>query len=130
MLVVARTVALPAAFGAWYLRSGRTAQIESIAVLPFANASGDAKTDYLSDGMSDENWGRATQKHYGYPSLAALQNTWLDWVRKGSPDVSQSAEVLAASDRRLCDRGVFCVGRGYEYRVYYVDQLRDAVCDF
>jgi serine/threonine protein kinase/tetratricopeptide (TPR) repeat protein len=39
--------------GAWYLRSGRTAQIDSIAVLPFTNGGGDANTDYLSDGVTE-----------------------------------------------------------------------------
>src|SRR5271170_7022739 len=38
-------VALVAAF-AWYMRSGRAAQIDSIAVLPFTNVSGDAGADY------------------------------------------------------------------------------------
>ncbi len=33
--------------GTWYLRSGRPAQIDSIAVLPFANAAEDTNTDYL-----------------------------------------------------------------------------------
>jgi eukaryotic-like serine/threonine-protein kinase len=39
--------------GAWYLRSDRTAQIDSIAVLPFTNGGGDANTDYLSDGITE-----------------------------------------------------------------------------
>ena len=42
-----------AAGGAWYVRSGRTAQIDSIAVLPFTNGGGDANTDYLSDGITE-----------------------------------------------------------------------------
>jgi len=42
-----------AAGGAWYLRSGRTAHIDSIAVLPFTNGGGDANTDYLSDGVTE-----------------------------------------------------------------------------
>jgi serine/threonine protein kinase len=37
----------------WYWRSGRAAQIDSIAVLPFTNDTGDANTDYLSDGIAE-----------------------------------------------------------------------------
>jgi TolB-like protein len=42
-----------AAVGTWYLRYGRAAQIDSIAVLPFTNGGGDANTDYLSDGITE-----------------------------------------------------------------------------
>ncbi len=42
-----------AAVGTWYLRSGKTAQIDSIAVLPFTNGGGDANTGYLSDGITE-----------------------------------------------------------------------------
>ena len=41
------------AIGVPYLRSGRTGQIDSIAVLPFINGSGDANTEYLSDGITE-----------------------------------------------------------------------------
>ncbi len=41
------------AVGGWYLRSGRVAPIDSLAVLPFTNGGGDANTDYLSDGITE-----------------------------------------------------------------------------
>jgi TolB-like protein/predicted Ser/Thr protein kinase len=42
------------AVGTWYVRVGRAAtQIDSLAVLPFANSGGDANTDYLSDGITE-----------------------------------------------------------------------------
>ncbi len=42
-----------AAAGAWRLRAGRAAPIDSIAVLPFTNQGGDANTDYLTDGITE-----------------------------------------------------------------------------
>src|SRR5581483_4454177 len=44
--------------------------------------------NYLADGLNGEQWIAATQRHYGYNDLATLQNTWLDWVRRGSPAIS------------------------------------------
>jgi serine/threonine protein kinase len=42
------------AAGVWYWRSKpSTAQIESIAVIPFATAGGNADTDFLSDGLTE-----------------------------------------------------------------------------
>src|SRR5215510_16328834 len=46
--VLAACIAVIAlAVGTWYLRSGRSPQIDSVAVLPFINGSGDANTEYL-----------------------------------------------------------------------------------
>ncbi|MGB7219590.1 MAG: protein kinase [Vicinamibacterales bacterium] len=45
-------VALVAA-GGYYVFGGRGAQIETMAVLPFVNASGNPDTDYLTDGITE-----------------------------------------------------------------------------
>ena len=46
--------------GVWRLRSGRETQIDSIAVVPFSNASGDPNSDYLSDGITESLIGNLT----------------------------------------------------------------------
>ncbi|MBC8352600.1 MAG: hypothetical protein H8E66_11460 [Planctomycetes bacterium] len=51
--------------------------------------------DYVGDGMNWNNWTRATQKHYDFRSLSELQVTWLEWVRRGSPDVPQRQTLVA-----------------------------------
>ena len=41
--------------------------------------------NYLAEGMEDDKWVEVTARHYGFANLGVLQNTWLDWVRRGSP---------------------------------------------
>ncbi len=63
---------------------------------------------YLADGMRDENWERATRQQYGFDNLAVLQDTWLDWVRRGSPNLQApkptpgrpAPSILADNPRR------------------------------
>ena len=40
---------------------------------------------FLETGLADRDWRSAVEKHYGYATLGELQNTWLNWVAKGSP---------------------------------------------
>jgi hypothetical protein len=48
--------------------------------------------DYLSDGLRDENWMRATKQHYGFDNLRTLQDRWLAWVAQGSPPMKAAEE--------------------------------------
>jgi hypothetical protein len=46
---------------------------------------------YVGDGMESGNWSATTYRHYGFKNLAVLQDSWLDWVKQGSP--SQSPDL-------------------------------------
>src|SRR5262245_50089859 len=48
---VAVVIVLALVLGYRYFATANTKQIESIAVLPFENGSGDTSLDYLSDGL-------------------------------------------------------------------------------
>jgi hypothetical protein len=66
--------------------------------------------EFLTDGMKNENWSAALDKHYGVPNLKVLQNEWLAWVKDGSPDRgSQSGVMLASAEKkqRAADAPVF-----------------------
>ncbi|HEY1785785.1 MAG TPA: hypothetical protein VGG30_09565 [Pirellulales bacterium] len=76
----------------------------SVARFLIANGGKQKFLEFLADGMRDENWSRAVQTRYGYTDLAALQGTWLDWVRQGSPALDRAPaaadNLLASNDRR------------------------------
>ena len=56
--------------------------------------------EFLGEGMKNENWPVTVKKYYGFASLQALQDQWLDWVKQGSPALQMKAgEILASDDR-------------------------------
>ena len=62
---------------------------------------------YVKDGMASDDWAAATDKHYGYKNLAVLQNTWLDWVKRGSPlrnPAPSAAELIAHPPSKRASR--------------------------
>ena len=64
--------------------------------------------EFLADGMQDENWPRAVREHYGFDSLLAMQNAWLDWVKQGRPQITPATSPIGSWRRihasRLGDR--------------------------
>ncbi len=62
--------------------------------------------EFLADGLEDENWPRALHQRYGYPDLLTLQNSWMDWIRQGRPQLQLAADaVLVASHEAPVIRG-------------------------
>lgn len=81
------------------------AQGHSLAKYLIAQKGKRAFMRFIEDGLTDENWPRAIEDNYSYPHLLALQNSWLDWIRKGQPaivpDQNQGDVVLAAAEQAM-----------------------------
>jgi hypothetical protein len=65
--------------------------------------------EFLDTGLSKNDWSAAIREHYGMAGAGPLQNTWLAWVRQGSPPLAprqdppsagKASIVLASADRR------------------------------
>ncbi len=62
---------------------------------------------FVQDGLKSEQWADTTRKFYGYPSLAAMQDAWLNWLKQGSVESPQTTpaqlpeNTLASNDRQL-----------------------------
>jgi hypothetical protein len=68
---------------------------------------------YLEAGLREENWPAVTQRFYGFASLSALQNGWLDWVRQGSPPLQPGrTDILLAGNRDVQPQSPKVIYRG------------------
>ncbi len=87
-----------------YLMATASEQVNSIAVLPFENRSGNADTDYLSDGLSDSLIYRLTR----LPNLKVSPTSSVTRYKGKQTDVAQIAKELqvdAVMSGKLAQRG-------------------------
>ena len=63
--------------------------------------------EFLGDGLENDDWAGAVDRHYGIKDLGMLQSTWLAWVQQGMPQIkpremapAATGEMLAANERR------------------------------
>ncbi len=102
LAAVAVTVALAAGVGV-YRRMGR-GQIDSVAVLPFANTSGNPEMEYLSDGITDNLINSLSQT----PQLKVAARS-LSYRHKGKDvdprTAGQDLKVRAVVTGRVTQRG-------------------------
>lgn len=61
--------------------------------------------DFLGDYLQQGSWTAAVREHYGYDSLAELQEYWLAWVSDGSGSVDRYAKRDPAATPSVALRG-------------------------
>lgn len=68
------------------------AQGHSLATFLIAQGGKRKFVQFVGDGLQTNQWRQALAEHYRFPNLGSLQNTWLDWVKQGSPLPLEQAE--------------------------------------
>jgi TolB-like protein/Flp pilus assembly protein TadD len=102
--IVATVILLGGFIGYRYFNSAGSGQIDSIAVLPFENRSGNPDSEYLSDGLSDSLIYRLTQ----LPNLKVSPTSSVIRYKGKSTDVAEIARELdvdAVMSGKLAQRG-------------------------
>ena len=97
-------VVVAGAAGAYYWFGGRNAAIQSVAVLPIANATGDPAVEYLSDGMTDSIIARLSE----IPALKVMSHSAVFHYKGRDVDartLGQELGVEALLIGRLLKRG-------------------------
>jgi serine/threonine-protein kinase len=102
---VAVIVLIAAAAGAYFLRGkSQTGKVDSIAVLPFVNATNDASNEYLSDGLTESLIGSLSQ----LPNLKVMARSTV-FRYKGKEDdpqkIGQALRVSAVLMGRIMQHG-------------------------
>ena len=103
-LAIAAAVAILIAAGLFYWRSHTTQSIDSLAVLPFANMSGNADTDYLSDGIAESLMDSLSE----LPNLKVMSRSAVSRYKGKEPDVpavGRELGVRAVLTGRITQRG-------------------------
>jgi serine/threonine protein kinase/tetratricopeptide (TPR) repeat protein len=88
--VVTVVVMLLALVGFYFLRARGTARIDSIAVLPFVNATSDAGNEYLSDGLTESLIRTLSQ----LPDLRVLARSTVFRFKGNEGDAKQIGQTL------------------------------------
>jgi TolB-like protein/Flp pilus assembly protein TadD len=102
-------------FGYRYYLSASTKQIDSVAVLPFENGSGDADLDYLSDGLSES----LIDKLLELPQLKVIARNSSFKFRGSGLDLQDVAKKLGV--RAIVTGKVTRVGDNLNVRVEMID---------
>ncbi len=56
--------------------------------------------EFVGEGMESENWPATLRKEYGFQNLQSLQDSWLDWVKQGSPTLlARNTDETRVADR-------------------------------
>jgi len=116
---VAIAIILASVFGYRYFATANAKQIESVAVLPFENVSGDANLDYLSDGLSESLIDRLSQ----LPQLKVISRNSSFRYRGPNVDLKDVAARLGV--RAVVMGKVARVGDNLTVRVEMIDVPED-----